>query len=77
MHVIDGEWLLHQIKRTRGSNIKTIVATNIKAKFTDSNVVFDGYGIELTLKDHEHSGEWQGRKFLQICKLHQSFNYIV
>ena len=46
-----------QIKWTRDSNIKTIVDTYvnyIRAKFKDSIVVFDGYGKEPTLKDHEH-----------------------
>ena len=65
MHVVDGGWLLHQIKWTSGSTIKTIVTTYvnyIRAKFKDSTVVFDGYGDEPSLKDHEHMRRMTGKK---------------
>ena len=68
VHVVDGGWLLHQIKWTRGATIKTIVTTYVKyvkAKFKDSTVVFDGYGEEASLKDHEHMRRMAGKKVSQ------------
>ena len=68
VHVVDGGWLLHQIKWTRGATIKTIVTTYVKyvkAKFKDSTVVFDGYGEDASLKDHEHMRRMAGKKVSQ------------
>lgn len=65
MHVVDGGWLLHQVKWTSGATIKTIVDTYVRyvrAKFKDSTVVFDGYGEEPSMKDHEHMRRMAGKK---------------
>lgn len=65
MHVVDGGWLLHQVKWTNGANIKTIVDTYakyVRAKFKHSTVVFDGYREEPSTKDHEHMRRIYGKK---------------
>ena len=57
IHVIDGGWLLHQVKWTSGATIKTIVDTYVQyinGKFKNPTVVFDGYDGEPSTKDHEH-----------------------
>ena len=68
MHVVDGGWLLHQMKWIRGATIKTIVTAYVKyvrVHFKDSTVVFDGYGEEASLKDHEHLRRMAGKKVSQ------------
>ena len=75
VHVVDGGWLLHQVKWTSGATIKTIVTTYVnyvRAKFKDSTVVFDGYGEEVSLKDHEHMRRMAGKKVSQDLRLHQN-----
>uniref|UniRef100_UPI00358F1FFC uncharacterized protein n=1 Tax=Myxine glutinosa TaxID=7769 RepID=UPI00358F1FFC len=65
MHVVDGGWLLHQVKWSSGATIKTIVDTNVRYvdnKFKDATVVFDGYGEESSTKDHEHMRRMAGKK---------------
>ena len=65
MHVVDGGWLLHQVKWSSGATIKTIVDTYaryVNNKFKDATVVFDGYGEEPSTKDHEHMRRMAGKK---------------
>lgn len=65
MHVVDGGWLLHQVKWSSGATIKTIVDTYVRYvdnKFKDATVVFDGYGEESSTKDHEHMRRMAGKK---------------
>ena len=65
MHVVDGGWLLHQVKWNNGSSLKTIVDSYVRyvqAKFRDSTIVFDGYGEEPSSKDHEHMRRMSGKK---------------
>ena len=72
MHVVDGGWLLHQIKWIRGATIKTIVTAYVKyvrVHFKDSTVVFDGYGEEASLKDHEHLRQMAGKKVSQDLRV--------
>ena len=72
MHVIDGGWLLHQVKWTNGATIKTIVDTYakyVKAKFKDHTVVFDGYGEIPSTKDHEHVRNWANHFLSHIDRL--------
>ncbi len=72
MHVVDGGWLLHQIKWIRGATIKTIVTAYVKyvrVHFKDSTVVFDGYGEEASLKDHEHLRRMAGKKVSQDLRV--------
>ena len=64
IHVVDGGWLLHQLKWTRGSTIKAIVATYVNyitSKFKNCTIVFDGYEEEPSIKDHEHMRRMTGK----------------
>ena len=57
MHVVDGGWLLHQVKWSSSATINTIFDTYVRyvdKDFKDATVVFDGYGEEPSTKDHEH-----------------------
>ena len=72
MHVVDGGWLLHQIKWIRGATIKTIVTAYVKyvrVHFKDFTVVFDGYREEASLKDHEHLRRMAGKKVSQDLRV--------
>ncbi len=72
IHVVDGGWLLHQVKWCSGATIKTIVDTYVRYiqnKFKDATVVFDGYGEESSTKDHEHMRRMVGKKVSQDLRV--------
>ena len=57
MHVVDGGWLLHQVKWSSSATINTVFDTYVRyvdKDPKDGTVVFDGYGEEPSTKDHEH-----------------------
>ena len=56
MHVVDGGWLLHQVKWSSSATINTIFDTYVRyvdQYFKNATVVFDSYGEEPSTKDHE------------------------
>ena len=64
MYVIDGGWLLHQVKWTSHS-ISQIIQSYIKfvlSRFNKPTVIFDGYGNIPSTKDHEHVRRIRGKK---------------
>ena len=74
--MVDGGWLLHQVKWFSGASVKTIVDTYVRyvqAKFKDSNVVFDGYGEEPSRKDHEHMRRMSRKKVSPDLRVAQVF----
>ena len=58
IHVIDGGALLRQIKWNEKSSFEAILdsySSFINSKYGKSTIVFDGYGVLPSTKDHEHS----------------------
>jgi hypothetical protein len=66
MHVVDGGWLLHQIKWTRGATIRTIITTYVKAKFKDS--CFQLSVSLFSKKSNQYTKFWPTSPFFNLLK---------
>ena len=79
MHVVDGGWLLYQVKWSSWSTIKTLVDTlcqvYVQNKFKDATVVFDGYVEESSTKDHEHMRRLVGKRHTGLYHVTERFSW--